>query len=228
MIKKVVLISISALSMLLVANFVISYFNSFQKLEIKYADGVSDVEVNIYKNIDGHDIDPKTPLENTEATPVASVNADEVLKLKKGEYLLDVKENDLYKNYRFELSLDKDIATVTIDPEFTDKKLEELLNADKSNIHKMINSAFPQIANNNLRIGDGRLFKRGEWYGTMIFPALSEEEIKNSYFDIYHLVLKKENGQWKIVTTPPDLVLSSQKYLDIPEDVLSATNDIRP
>jgi hypothetical protein len=70
-------------------------------------------------------------------------------------------------------------------------------------------------------IGDGDIYDDGTWYGTTLTqkPASASEQ-----GDVYHTVLKKENGTW-VIKAKPALILNAKEYPDIPFKILTIVNE---
>lgn len=154
---------------------------------------------------------------------VATVTQNQTLSLREGKYLIRGGPAPDFRVVYEEVEL-KDNSSVTLSPEYSDDKLATLLQQESSAIQQAIRSGVYGF-NDSYRLGPGRLYSLGEWYGTIIYPNLSSEELRLQYVDVFRLVMKKENGNWKLVTEPPQLVLGAPDYPEIPKDVLNSVND---
>lgn len=215
--KLVILVVVLVGAFLGVNNFILSY----QQLEVSFSGEHSGLTAKLYK----------ATVENDEASAesliqkenlVKEFEQNETLRLKKGAYILATSGGD-YAPQANKLYLENEKKTIVISAKLSSDKLKEKLSAEIPAILAVIKGTFPGVTN-TYTVGLGELFENGEWYGTVLSPKLSTETQRLSYVDIYRLVLRKEQDGWKVITLPPELVLSSRKYPNIPKGVLSQTN----
>jgi hypothetical protein len=200
-----------------------SYLTSFQKLTVNMAAGTP-VKATVYR-LPPH-ANETAPLSSykTQKNLVQQVTSTTTLKVKKGTYLVSAGGGTDYAIQDVEVSADNQPGSVDINPDFTESKLASLLNSELPAIKAAITAAQPAVSR-GYTIDPGRLYHKGDWYGTIISPTLTPEQQRVSYVDIYRLVAHKENGAWKVLTTP-DLSLSAALYPQIPKDVLSGVNKL--
>lgn len=206
----------------LVGYFVLSYKNSFQILDISFSDTTRGITASIYR----------VPNRNHEAALdslikpnnlVKELRQNSTMKLKKDDYLLVTSDSSDYSNQQTEFSLGDIPQKLVINPDFTDKKLTALLIQENPVIQQVIQATFPGIIN-NYTTSHGHLYKKGEWFTALVSIKQTEEQRRTTYTDIYRLVAHKDGGTWKIVTIPPELIISGQKYPAIPKDILRDLN----
>lgn len=182
-----------------------NYYSSFQTLNITYANSVN-VETKIFQD----------------DQEIASLNNSKSLRLKKGEYIVKTSKSDQYSAEEFNITLKDKKQELTIDPSYSESKLAGMLKPQEIELIKIISSNIG--LGNEFRVNPGKLYIKGDWYGTTIIPNLSEEELQSDYVDIYRVILKKENGKWTLVTKVPRLVISKLDYPDVPGFVIEDTN----
>lgn len=151
-------------------------------------------------------------------TEVGAFTGSKELRLQEGKYTA-TPQGDQYDTtpIPFEV-IDKDIS-VTLAPSFSDIRLAELLRPEQAVITKKIVDAYPGVIN-GFHVRDGRLYKEGEWYATIL---VQKTQGAGDEPDLYRIVLKKEDGQW-VIKTKPAIVLSAKEYPDIPFYILSSIN----
>ena len=154
---------------------------------------------------------------------VASLPGSASLRLRKGSYVVASGDSKDFAHQTETVDLKDQPVTVVIDPGYSYEKLDALLEEQRPEISSVIAGTLPNIGTGYL-LGPGELFHKGEWYGTVIYPNLSAEERRLNYVDVYHVVVNKVDGKWVVATIPPEIVLSSIDYPDIPFDILSRTN----
>lgn len=151
-------------------------------------------------------------------TDYGTFTANTELRLQAGKYIAALK-SEKYDNSDIAFEVKDEGLTVTIDPSLSESYLSQLLTPELSTINKVITDAYPQQMK-NFTIKTGRLYKEGEWYGTVL---VQKTQSRADDPDIYRIVLRKENGKWSIKAKPA-LVLSAKTYPEIPFEILSAVN----
>lgn len=190
----------------------------YYDLTINVNPTVSDFSVKVYPVKEGQDVGSATS-----SQPVAEVKQTQTLNLRQGNYLvLSGPEPDFIVTIK-DVKLESN-TSVDITPAYSSTKLDDLLKAESSAIQQAVRSSVYGFSD-GFSIGPGKLFGLGEWYGTIIYPNLSDEELRLQYVDVYRLVMKKENGVWKLATNPPQLILGDPDYPEIPREVLDNVND---
>ncbi|HSX27988.1 MAG TPA: hypothetical protein VLF60_00885 [Candidatus Saccharimonadales bacterium] len=165
------------------------------------------------------DVDTEHGLDqNVKPTATITQNGS-TLKLAKGSYLAISKATKDYASNRVSFGVDNKSVTVDVDPPYTDAKLQSLVSTEKTAIVAALTKAFPQISS-LYTIEDGWFYKTGEWYGTKLDYIGSDAASS----DTLRVILHKDNGEWKVATTPPEIVLSATQHPEIPRDVISDLN----
>lgn len=155
--------------------------------------------------------------------PVAEFTKPQTVVLKKGQYLVVGGTPPDFTEDGQSVNLSKD-QTISITPQYSKEKLASLLSQESGAIQAAARSSISGL-NDSYAIGTGELFGLGDWYGTVIYPNLSTEQLRLQYVDTYRLVMKKEGNTWKAATNPPELILGSPSFPLIPKYVLDATNN---
>lgn len=189
-----------------------NYLNSTQLLSIDLSTQVTNPTITISENTETSD----------SGSEVNYSNIGSEIKLKKGNYRVTFQAEN-FTEQNIDVSLDDQPETLTIAPTYTDEQLSKLLKSEGTNITKVINQQIPETTS-TYEITDGKLYQLGEWYAARLSIKQTPEQERENYIDIYKIVLKKEGEQWKLVTKPPELIISSPKYPAIPEEILIDVN----
>ena len=97
--------------------------------------------------------------------------------------------------------------------------LKTQLETEQPTITSAILMAYPKIATDYV-LNQGQLFEEGQWYGTTLTYKGSDTMNR----DTLRVLMQKKEGVWILRTTPPQLLLSTKKYPDVPKKVLQAIN----
>lgn len=97
--------------------------------------------------------------------------------------------------------------------------LEEKLIKEQSVINGVLVGKFPLVAT-DYTVNKGQLFDKGQWYGTTL--TYKGQDINNR--DTLRVLMHKEGGVWKLLTTPPRPLLSIKEFPDVPKTILQAIN----
>lgn len=151
-------------------------------------------------------------------TEYGTFTATTELHLQAGNYIAAL-QSEKYDNSDIAFEVKNENLTVTVDPPLSESYLSQLLTPELPTINKVITDTYPQQMK-NFTLKTGRLYKEGEWYGTVL---VQKTQSRADDPDIYRIVLKKEDGKW-IIKAKPALVLSTKEYPEIPFDILSAVN----
>ncbi len=177
---------------------------SYHKLQIQIPSGIS---FNLFKVSDGNYI------------KVADVKSSGSMSLQNGTYCLRPADNKYSSKFECVIVKDKDKKLIA-DPDFSEDYLATLLADDISEIKSVITAKYSPLIE-KYYIGDGQLFKKGDWYGT----TLTEIAEARSNGDTYRIVLHKVNDKWT-VAAKPQIVISARDYGDIPFIILSTVNNL--
>lgn len=190
----------------------VSHLNSQQKVTITFSSDVSRMEIYHGEVI-------RNSL-TTDGEKVAVIKSGEQYTFSKGLYALKPYGNKI-KTDLITLNVGNTPVRKSIDIDYVNSYLSDLLKGEKTVINTAITDSNPQLAK-LYSINSGTLYHHGEWYGTTL-SYIGTETLQR---DTLRLVLKKDNGVWKVVTNPPQIVLSAKEYPSIPFNVLKAVNDI--
>jgi hypothetical protein len=222
--RRPLAIFIIVLVVLVGATIGYNYLKSFQKLTVVIGSDIPSLKVSVYKlPPGGHESGPLSDFKAPKYL-VRETTSSTTFKLKKGEYLVSSSGNNDYVEQDEEVHLDQP-QQAKVDPQYTATKLASQLKQEASAINQAIAGAVPGVA--NYTVAGGKLYQRGEWYGTVLTVKQTAEQARTSYTDIYRLVAQKQNGTWKVVATP-DLNLSIVTYPSIPRAVLVDVNKMKP
>ncbi len=218
---KLVFVVVLLCSMLFgLYNFIFSY----QELSVELPEQHAGLKAKLYRSAEHN---PEVSHESyiKKENLIKDFDKSSTFRLKKGDYLLTTSSNEDFEAQTTEVSLKDEKVKTIVTTKLSEKKLQANLAVEKAALHATIRVAFPETSNGYI-INQGKLFENGNWYGTTIVPNLSEEERRLNYVDIYRVVAAKQGGTWKVLTKPPELVLSYKKYPDIPKAILSEVNKL--
>lgn len=188
---------------------VFSYTNSRQTVLVRYKN-IS--KVTIQKIGEGaRSLDKETVYKKS----------GEEIKVFKGHYLLKYVGSDGYASDYQTIDVKDKPISVSLDPDYSEKKLSSILEQEFEIIKAVLSTKYQNIGDYNIQ--KGKLYKKGQWYGTTL------QYIGDDYFnfDTLRLVMEKKGGTWQLVTDPPNIILGSKDYPNIPLDVLVDINNIQ-
>lgn len=195
---------------------------SYKTVEIVYGQNIQGVETKVYKR----PLHKGKPLAADQARVpdnlTIQIKASQKIRLKQGDYLLVTTGNEQYAGTSQEFTVKENDQTIQVNPAYSRHRLDRELPAQLAAIEAAIREsvALPP----GYRLNKGALYNHGEWYGTTIIRDLSDEEIRTSYTDVFRVVAHKQAGTWRVVTNPPELIISHRKYEQIPRSVLIEVN----
>lgn len=214
--KKIIFLAILAVILLVGLSIVRQYRNSFQKVTVNINNSSSDVQVDLYKRAAIEGAPQKTGEE------LRTITGGETFKLKKGMYVLVPKGEQLDPT-PVRLTVDNTPLTLTLDIPYTQAYLQQLQTSELPAIEATILAKYPSI-NADYTINQGVLYHRGEWYGTTISNKIGPKD--NRFGDTLRVVLVKKNGQWVLLSTPPEIILNAPYYPEVPVDLLRIINNL--
>lgn len=212
--KKIILLLFTVV-IIIGAILFIMRIKSYQTVEIKSMEKNSGLVLDVYHHDHEEDISSTTKQEPA----ISSIPGNMTFKLKNGGYRLVSRQNDKYEQVIIDFNVSGQSLSLDIVTSFSDKELASLLPKEKQTIDRTIMKTYPSLGGIFV-INGGKLFKHGEWYAT----TLTSKSTSNSDNDTLRIILEKKNGNWDVITKPPDLVISNMKYPDVPKDVIKSTN----
>lgn len=215
MTRRKILLFLSGVVVFFLAWFGASYYLSLRVLVINYENISS---VSIYSGVNLSDRPGQKPVK------IISQPGQEI-KLKKGSYVLQYDAKDNYRDYFDTVELKDKRQTVSLSPDYSDEYLAKLLDAEINGIKKEILQKYPKVSQ-LYDIQKGRLYKKGDWYGTTLVYKGSVQGANLFKTDTLRVILKKENGTWALKTTPPTILITKSAHPDVPEDILRSVNSM--
>lgn len=97
--------------------------------------------------------------------------------------------------------------------------LNEKLKTEESTIVSVLTANYPKITIDYI-VNPGKLYDQGEWYGT----TLTYKGNDSMNRDTLRVLMQKKQGIWSIRTTPPQPLLSTVEFPDVPKSVLQSIN----
>lgn len=215
-------ITLLVLGFLAVLSYI--YLTSFQKVNISFADKSTALKASIYKIPSySQEVDLGSYIRSDALVKVLS--EDKTLKLKKGWYVITTDSSNTYSSQRSLFSLNRSEQFVKINPPYNSEKLNNMLNQSLPEVTQVLNNTIPGFSA-NYKVKNSKLYDKGDWFGGTITQKVTDEQARLDYFDTYRFVAQKIDGKWILKTLPPELILSSKKYRDIPHDILVDVNKL--
>lgn len=211
--RKYFLFFIAFLVIILVSFLYIRHINSQQKITIQFKN------VNNIKIQEDY-VANKTP-RNTRVI-LGSIENNKPYALFKGNYIISYTPDNGYERKDIYVSLFDKEKYIRIDPYFTEEKLESLKRSEFPKIKTTLQRKLSAIEK-NYTIYPGKLYGRGEWYGTTLQYIGGNPETA----DTLKVIMKKENNNWNIMTQPPSISFSKYHYKDIPQYILDDVNNVQ-
>lgn len=146
-----------------------------------------------------------------------NISKNDTLRLKKGDYLIKYTGDKGFTSDVITFSLDAE-KTITINPDPSKEKLEELLVKEIPLLQEAIKSSF--LGLDSYTVSPGRLLGDGSWYGTTF--SYKGTDVYNA--DSLRAILKKENNTWKVVAGPM-ITISKAEHKNIPGNIIDITNN---
>ena len=171
-----------------------------------------DLHAPLYEN-EGVSYDKNKP-------PLLKISAVGTYSLAKGQYVYAATGIEGYKEEVGEITMTSN-QELSVSLEISEQKLAERLPSESPAVEAAIRARYPTQMN-VYRLENGKLHNNGEWFSGKLIPT-TEQDIRSEL----RIVLQKNNGQWSIVSEPPDIILSSQKYPQIPKELLIDINNTR-
>lgn len=217
--KKILIITTVILFVLsIVVYLIVTLVNSRTTITVDYDDKkISSVELILLTG-GGESYDEKTILDSIKPSKVYNIP-----KLKedgiKQHYIVKYKGTEDYADSSIIISDDNEVnIKLKIEPELSEKKLNQLVDKDIDEINQAITNEFANI--HKYTIERGYIYKDTKWY----YTTLTYNNRSSPYSDTLRVVLKNEDGKWKVVTRP-DIVLMKKDNPDVPTEVLSWANN---
>jgi len=216
MLKKISFISLVCIVAIVAGVLTISYFRSFQDVSITIKNPIGSLELTVYKASQSGD-----ELEKSKE-PLRKITRNETFSLRNGSYLL-VPKGDNIVAQDIPLIVKGSNITKVIDIGYTQAYLDSLLAIESASITNEITDAYPKITG-LYTVQPGRLFHRGEWFGTTLVSKQTDPEANNN--DTLRIILEKNAStqEWTIVTNPPGVVIGGPSYPTVPIEIIKQVN----
>lgn len=175
-------------------------------------------EITSYKEVSFSFKQPGVSIDvfSLDENKIASVSENSTIKLKTGSYYYTPKSDQFASdNVFFDVN---GIETVEINPAYSKKYLDTLLEKESSSAQAVINTSYPTLITNYI-VADESLAGKGEWYSTKLIQRVSG----GNEPDVYRIILKKDGDIWKIVVSPR-LAISIAEFKQVPEAAIRQAN----
>jgi hypothetical protein len=179
------------------------------ELNIRFSDQETKQTVKIYKADDTNPVKELTG-------PNYKTN------LPKDEYTVVVEEGEKYKEFAKTFKLESS-STIDVGLIYKREYFDNILKPQEEVIKGVIRKSVSIPP--GYEINNGSLLKDENWYGTTIsVKNPSQLTIDATKADTYRVILQKTNGEWKLITVPPEISISSIKYPKVPKDIIKLAN----
>lgn len=205
--SKIIIILLASLLLIGLGGLFL-YLTSFGQLDITYKDSGTKITLDIYQS--GKDFNDSKPIKTTDAPGS--------IRIKKGDYIVKSRENEEYASQSKPVTVGSKPSQVSIDPDYSSKKLDNLLKNELLSIKRSIFTAYPVIES-DYSFSKMSLLKKGDWFSTLL---VSKKSTPNN--DTLRLVAQKQGNTWVIITRPPAIVINAAQYKSIPSDVITNIN----
>lgn len=186
------------------------YFLSLQSVTINYESPVESVELFAAAK-------PDTTL--TKGKAIKTLASGETYHLQQGSYVLHPVGGKIITD-NIILTVGSEPVSQTIAPDYSTAYLKELLSPQQAAINQAIAASNAQLTK-LYKINQGRLYERGDWYGTTL-SYIGTDTLSR---DTLRLIVHKQNGVWAVVTKS-QIVLRASDYPDVPHDVITKVNAV--
>jgi hypothetical protein len=224
LIKAFIAVIFSAV-LIIVSLLIFQYLTSKETVSIKYADNAKGLTTSLYK-LNSYDDDYNPEYSVTPENLVFETKSSTETKLKKDDYVV-VFEGEGYTKKIQRISINKENKTIDVDASYTEDKLNQILDQEFETLKTTILDYLP-LAKDSSQISRGKMYNKGDWYGTTITIKQTAEEQRNNYTDIYRVVINKRSGNWVVINKSPELIISSPNYPQVPRDILVDINKQLP
>lgn len=210
--RKMIIWGIIGIVIIIAITTGINYLNTFQKVTVTYDTSLVS-KLELYPAADTRGL-------VTTGDSTQTIESGKEYFLKKGVYALKP-QGEKVDTSLIKLQLGDRPVVRSLDIDYSQQALESLLATEQDTIVKSImssNIGIPAL----YRVNQGKLYHHGEWYGSTLSYGGTEELRR----DTLRVVVKKEGDTWKVMTNPPQIILSKLEYPAIPVSILQKVNSI--
>lgn len=143
------------------------------------------------------------------------VSESRTIGLEDGVYEYSVSGEE-YNPERVAFTVGEDGADVTVDPNFSEARLNEVYSDEQASI----TSALEPYIRDQTRVSFANVYKKGDWAAAIIEYQIDPRELPDSY----RVVLKKDGGTWSVVI-PPTIAIQKSEYPEVPENIIYSLYD---
>lgn len=98
--------------------------------------------------------------------------------------------------------------------------LKKQLEQERTSIIAVLVAAYPKVKT-DYAVAQGKLYDKGQWFGT----TLTYKGKDDANRDTLRVLMEKKDGKWTLRTTPPQPLLSTVEYPDVPRSILTTINE---
>ena len=147
--------------------------------------------------------------------PIA-ISSGETRQLEDWPYVVVVEGTDIQKTTQI-IYPHQTPQTINISVALTDSRLDTLLQQEKTGIEQIIIASNPKISS-LYSIGNIKLHGDGSWATASLYYIGDDKWVR----DTLHVVLRKKEGVWTLLTKPQITIPKSDLGTDVPDSVFRA------
>lgn len=144
--------------------------------------------------------------------------ANTATRLKLGEYTIS-RSGDGVNPEPQKLVVTPDLHRYSVNFSLTDDILAAQLATQQSAITRIIEQTYPRIPE-LYTISHQQLYGKGDWFGA----TLHHIDATNQNRDTLHILLQRSGDDWKVISKPPQPVLTKALYPEAPIHILKRIN----
>lgn len=194
-----------------VAGLIVGNSRKYKDIYIKIDSGSS---VSIYKKSGKGD----TPIYKQGSKPLFSLDSSRKVRIKQGLYVSVLRDPDnIYQKPVALMKIDPGASVVTIDQNYSSKKLTSLLPETLPQVESALFSVYPP-SSTSYSVSKAALYQKGGWCGLLISSNRPDK-------DTVRLVYHRSNGIWSLVAGP-NITLGKPSYPGVPGAVLEGVDNL--
>jgi hypothetical protein len=142
------------------------------------------------------------------------------LSLREGEYYL-IPSGENIASDKIAFTVGDSDSSIEVTPPYNRAYLDTLLQTELPKIGSAVAAKYPTLIS-GYELQSGKLYERGEWYGGLLKPKVSDIRDQR---DPYRIVLHKVDDRWEVVRRP-EYILSSSRFDQVPIAILRDVNSL--
>ena len=179
---------------------------------IFYINSFSNVHIVKQKQID------KISLRKSDSDETIEISRTTDLRIKKGDYIVITTGENL-ETLQKDYNVEKNNEVLKPDFQFNSEYLDKEYKKEKEEIFSKILEKYPNLPE-LYEFKNDKLYSKGDIFAS----NLEYKNKKDDNKDTLKILLKKEKGEWQILSKPPQISLSKLDYKNIDSRILKDIN----